>query len=352
MASAFSSFTRSSGRSLEGLRHPRIKNVRHRRDPTCIRPAAIARFVAPRAKDRGTKRPMRRSSPRSWASPPRTCSGGGRHDTAPYGLGTYASRSTPDFGRGLRARRAQDPRQGEEARRALARGKRKRSRVGARKFSVKGAPQKSKTIQECAFAAYTNHPQGMEAGLEAVHYYDPPNLTSPSQLHLRGGHRSRHGRRQGEALRRRRRLRQHHQPDDRRRPDPRRPDQGIGPALYEEISYDDEGNISGGSFLDYYVPTSLETPNGRPTRPPRLPRTIRSARRRGRVGDRGRAARDRQRRGRRSSAPRGDAPRHPDHAGKGVDDPEEQGRRGVASGSPVAQAGSIVRTAHPIKYVS
>ncbi len=47
------------------------------------------------------------------------------------------------------------------------------------KFSVKGAPQKSKTIQEIAFAAYTNHPQGMEAGLEAVDYYDPPNLTFP-----------------------------------------------------------------------------------------------------------------------------------------------------------------------------
>src|SRR2546425_6851076 len=47
------------------------------------------------------------------------------------------------------------------------------------KFSVKGAPAKFKTIQEIAFAAYTNHPQGMEAGLEAVSYYDPPNLTYP-----------------------------------------------------------------------------------------------------------------------------------------------------------------------------
>src|SRR3974377_2270894 len=47
------------------------------------------------------------------------------------------------------------------------------------KFFVKGAPSKSKTIQEIAFAAYTNHPQGMEAGLEAVCYYDPPNLTFP-----------------------------------------------------------------------------------------------------------------------------------------------------------------------------
>src|SRR5258708_11276007 len=47
------------------------------------------------------------------------------------------------------------------------------------KFSVKGAPGKSKTIQEIAFAAYTNFPEGMEPGLEAVNYYDPPNLTFP-----------------------------------------------------------------------------------------------------------------------------------------------------------------------------
>ena len=47
------------------------------------------------------------------------------------------------------------------------------------KFFVKGAPSKSKTIQEIAFAAYTNFPAGLEAGLEAVHYYDPPNLTFP-----------------------------------------------------------------------------------------------------------------------------------------------------------------------------
>jgi carbon-monoxide dehydrogenase large subunit len=36
--------------------------------------------------------------------------------------------------------------------------------------------------------------------------------------------------------------------------------QGLAPALYEEISYDDEGNITGGSFIDYLVPTSLESP--------------------------------------------------------------------------------------------
>jgi len=30
-------------------------------------------------------------------------------------------------------------------------------------------PDKVKTIQELVFAAYTNHPQGMEGGFEATH---------------------------------------------------------------------------------------------------------------------------------------------------------------------------------------
>jgi aerobic carbon-monoxide dehydrogenase large subunit len=130
------------------------------------------------------------------------------------------------------------------------------------KFSVKGAPQKSKTIQECAFAAYTNHPQGMEAGLEATHYYDPPNLTFPFGSYIcvvdidRGT---------GDI-----KVRRFVAIDD--CGNIINPmivqgqvhgglNQGLAPALYEEISYDEEGNISGGSFLDYYVPTSMESPS-------------------------------------------------------------------------------------------
>jgi len=37
--------------------------------------------------------------------------------------------------------------------------------------------------------------------------------------------------------------------------------QGVAPALYEEISYDDEGNITGGSFMEYLVPTAMEIPH-------------------------------------------------------------------------------------------
>ena len=42
-----------------------------------------------------------------------------------------------------------------------------------------GTPDRSVTIQDVALAAYTNLPDGMEYGLEGVHYYDPPNLTYP-----------------------------------------------------------------------------------------------------------------------------------------------------------------------------
>ncbi len=35
---------------------------------------------------------------------------------------------------------------------------------------------------------------------------------------------------------------------------------GMAPALMEEITYDENGNNQAGSFMDYLVPTSMETP--------------------------------------------------------------------------------------------
>ena len=35
---------------------------------------------------------------------------------------------------------------------------------------------------------------------------------------------------------------------------------GLAPAMYEELIYDEEGNILTGSFMDYLVPTAVETP--------------------------------------------------------------------------------------------
>ncbi len=186
----------------------------------------------------------------------------GDTDTAPYGLGTYASRSTPTAGAaGAMA-----------ARKIRAKAKKIAAHLlevseddlewEPGKFFVKGAPQKAKTIQEIAFAAYTNHPQGMEAGLEAVDYYDPPNLTFPFGSYICVVDIDR-----GTGMVK---VRRFVAVDDCGNIiNPMIVDgqihggltMGLAPALLEEISYDDQGNISGGSFMDYLVPTAMETPS-------------------------------------------------------------------------------------------
>src|SRR5258708_19086909 len=52
-------------------------------------------------------------------------------------------------------------------------------------FHVKGSPDKSKAFGEVAFASYgMSLPEGMEQGLEAVAYFDPPNLVWPFGTHI------------------------------------------------------------------------------------------------------------------------------------------------------------------------
>ena len=185
----------------------------------------------------------------------------GDTDTAPYGLGTYASRSTPTAGAAgaMAARKVRDKAKKIAAYLLEVSEDDLEWTPGA--FTVKGAPQKTKTIQEIAFAAYTNHPPGMEGGLEAVSYYDPPNLTFPFGSYIcvvdidRGT---------GEV-----KIRRFVAVDDCGNIiNPMIVDgqihggltMGMAPALLEEISYDENGNISGGSFMDYLVPTAMETP--------------------------------------------------------------------------------------------
>jgi carbon-monoxide dehydrogenase large subunit len=185
----------------------------------------------------------------------------GDTDTAPYGLGTYASRSTPVAAAAgaVAARKIRDKARKIAA--YLLEVSEEDLEWEPGKFTVKGAPQKVKTIQEIAFAAYTNHPPGMEAGLEAVSYYDPPNLTFPFGSYIcvvdidRGT---------GAVT-----IRRFVAVDDCGNIiNPMIVDgqihggltMGMAPALFEEIQYDEVGNIQGGSFMDYLVPTAMETP--------------------------------------------------------------------------------------------
>ncbi len=185
----------------------------------------------------------------------------GDTDTAPYGLGTYASRSTPTAGAAAVM----------AARKIKAKAKKIAAHLlevgeddlewNVDRFQVKGSADQAKTIQEIAFAAYTNHPQGMEAGLEAVDYYDPPNLTFPFGSYIcvvdidKGT---------GEV-----KIRRFVAVDDCGHIiNPLIVEgqihggltMGLAPAMYEEIVYDENGQNLSGTLADYLVPTAVESP--------------------------------------------------------------------------------------------
>ena len=86
----------------------------------------------------------------------------GDTDNTPYGLGTYASRSTPVVGRGDRD--GGPPASREKAKKLAAHlleVDRGRHRVRGRQvLRARARPTRSKTIQDVAFAAYTNFPDG------------------------------------------------------------------------------------------------------------------------------------------------------------------------------------------------
>jgi carbon-monoxide dehydrogenase large subunit len=185
----------------------------------------------------------------------------GDTDTAPYGLGTYASRSTPTSGAAAAM----------AARKIKAKAKKIAAyllEVGEQdlewnvdRFEVKGSPGQAKTIQEIAFAAYTNHPPDLEAGLEATDYYNPPNLTFPfgsyiCVVDIDSG--------TGEV-----KVRRFVAVDDCGNIiNPMIVEgqieggltMGLAPALYEEIVYDENGQNLSGTFMDYLLPTAVESP--------------------------------------------------------------------------------------------
>src|SRR4249919_3210774 len=185
----------------------------------------------------------------------------GDTDTAPYGLGTYASRSTPVAGAAASMASRKIQAKARKIAAHLLEVAEEDLVWEPGKFSVKGSPDRFKTIQEIAFAAYTNFPQGMEMGLEAVDYYDPPNLTFPFGSYIcvvdidKGTGRVN--------------VRRFVAIDDCGNIiNPMIVDgqihggltMGLAPALLEEISYDENGNVQGGSFMDYLLPTAVETP--------------------------------------------------------------------------------------------
>jgi carbon-monoxide dehydrogenase large subunit len=185
----------------------------------------------------------------------------GDTDNTPYGLGTYASRSTPVGG----AATAVVARKLREKARKLAAHLLEASEEDLEwepgRFYIKGAPEKGVTIQDVAFAAYTNMPEGMEPGLEGVHYYDPPNMTYPFGSYVvvvevdpeTGVWKV---------------LRMVAVDDCGVRINPMIVEgqitggltEGFAKANMQWITFDDDGNCIGSNLMDYLIPTAWETP--------------------------------------------------------------------------------------------
>jgi carbon-monoxide dehydrogenase large subunit len=185
----------------------------------------------------------------------------GDTDNTPYGLGTYASRSTPVAGAATAvvSRKVRDKARQIAAHLLEVAPEDLEWEVG--QFHVRGAPDRAVTIQDVAFAAYTNPPEGLEAGLEGVNYYDPPNMTYPFGTYVVVVEVDRQT---GEW-----KVRRLVAVDDCGvRINPMIVEgqimggltEGFGMAAMELITFDEDGNCIGSNFMDYLLPGSMETP--------------------------------------------------------------------------------------------
>ncbi|MEY2532306.1 MAG: aerobic carbon-monoxide dehydrogenase large subunit [bacterium] len=132
------------------------------------------------------------------------------------------------------------------------------------RFQVKGSPDKGMTMAEIAGQAYIplNLPDGMEPGLEEISFYDPGNFVFPFGAHAcivdldpETG---------------KVRVERYVAVDDCGPAiNPLLIDgqvhggvaQAIGQALYEQVVYDESGQLITGTFVDYALPTAGEIPS-------------------------------------------------------------------------------------------
>ncbi len=186
----------------------------------------------------------------------------GDTDTAPYGLGTYGSRSTPVAGAATAMAGRKIRAKAQMIAAYLLEVHDDDVEFDIDRFVVKGAPEKFKTMKEIAFAAYNQAIPGIEPGLEAVSYYDPPNMTYPFgayicvlDIDVDTGVSD---------------IRSFYALDDcGTRINPMIIEgqvhggltEALAIAMGQEIAYDENGNVMTATLMDFFIPTSVETPN-------------------------------------------------------------------------------------------
>jgi carbon-monoxide dehydrogenase large subunit len=190
----------------------------------------------------------------------------GDTDQTPMGWGTYGSRTTAVAGGAMMG--------------AINKIKEKSKIIAAHmleaavgdidyadgKFFVRGSPDKAKTIQDIALAANVawDMPQGVEPGLEASSFFDPPNFVYPFGTHVAVVEVDSET---GDVE-----LKDYVAVDDCGRIiNPMIVEgqihgglaQGIGQALWEEAVYDENGQLQSGTMMDYVIPKARFFPRFR-----------------------------------------------------------------------------------------
>ena len=188
----------------------------------------------------------------------------GDTDTTPMGWGTYGSRTTAVSGAALAMATRKIKEKAKLLTSHLLEAAVEDIEYANGKFFVRGFPDRHKTIQDVALMANVawNMPQGMEPGLEATTFYDPPNFVYPFGAHLavvevapETGHIE---------------LKRYVAVDDcGPQINPMIVEgqvhggvvQGIGQALWEEAVYDAKGQLLTGSLADYAIPRADVLPD-------------------------------------------------------------------------------------------
>lgn len=186
----------------------------------------------------------------------------GDTDTAPYGLGTYGSRSTPVAGAATAMAGRKIRAKAQMIAAYLLEVHDDDVEFDVDRFVVKGAPERVKTMSEIAYAAYNQAIPGLEPGLEAVSYYDPPNMTYPfgayvcvMDIDVDTGVPK---------------INRFYALDDcGTRINPMVIEgqvhggltEALAVALGQEIAYDDMGNCKTATLMDFFLPTAWEVPN-------------------------------------------------------------------------------------------
>ncbi len=186
----------------------------------------------------------------------------GDTDTAPYGLGTYGSRSTPVAGAATAMAGRKIRAKAQMIAAYLLEVHDDDLEWEVDRFVVKGAPERFKTMAEIAFAAYNKAIPGIEPGLEAVSYYDPPNMTYPFGAYISVMDIDVDT---GEA-----KIRRFYALDDcGTRINPMIIEgqvhggltEAVAIAMGQEIAYDEDGNVKTATLMDFFLPTAVETPH-------------------------------------------------------------------------------------------